>query len=565
MDSISSDRDDDSALERVEHRDPEGPVVLVILDGVGHGPRDDFDAVHVARTPNLDGLLASSLHLELAAHGTAVGLPSDADMGNSEVGHNTMGTGRILDQGATRINKALESGEIWSGYWRELVDRLQDRDGTLHLIGLLSDGNVHSHVEHLYAFLAQGAADGLSRARVHVLLDGRDVDDRSAERYLEQLEHELASHRSAGRDYSIASGGGRMRITMDRYGADWEMVRRGWRVHVLGDAPQFDSALAAVAAARAAKPSISDQFLPEFVVADETGAPVGAVHDGDAVVTFNFRGDRITELCQAFLFDEFPHFERERRPEVDFAGLVLYDGESNMPPRRLVEPERVDGTVSELLARAGVTQFAVSETQKFGHVTYFWNGNRSDPFDRSTETYLDIPSDVVPFEQRPWMKSAEIADAVIDAVASERYQFVRCNLAGGDMVGHTGFFDATVVALEAIDLALGRIAESVRGAKGCLIVTADHGNAEDMVLRKGDAPLRAENGEYIYKTSHSLKPVPLIVQEYGRRRLEWSTALPERPGLSHLASTICLLLGFEPPDGFDQALLARPASRPAAS
>jgi 2,3-bisphosphoglycerate-independent phosphoglycerate mutase len=539
---------------------PAGPVVLLILDGVGEGPRDEFDAVHLARKPNLDRLRAEGSFRTLAAHGLAVGLPSDADMGNSEVGHNIMGAGRIFSQGARCVEDALEDGSIWTGPWRDLVGRVRAGAGrTLHLIGLLSDGNVHSHQRHLYALLERAAADGVARVRVHALLDGRDVPDRTAERYVSALEERLAALRTQGVDARIASGGGRMAITMDRYEADWAMVQRGWEAQVLGRGRQFPDAAAALAALRAEQPGVSDQFLPPFVIA-EAGAPVGPVQDGDAVVLFNFRGDRAIEVSRAFTEGPgFDRFDRERVPDVLFAGMMMYDGDAKIPEHYLVSPKSVSDTLSQCLADSGVTQFACAETQKYGHVTYFWNGNVSAKFSEALEDYLEIPSDQVPFEQRPWMKAAETADAVIAAIQGGRHRFIRANFAGGDMVGHSGQLLPTILAVEAVDLALGRIVQAVQAAGGILVVTADHGNADDMVERNGKGqPLRRADGSPVGRTSHTLSPVPFIVWEPGRVHA-LRADLPGA-GLANIAATLVELLGLEPPGVFAPSLLQSPAA-----
>lgn len=537
-------------------RKPSGPVVLVVMDGVGIGLNDQYDAVSQARTPTLDHLTSSYPWRKIGAHGTFVGLPSDSDMGNSEVGHNTMGAGMVLDQGATRIEKAIETGEIWQGVWADAVKQVGENDSTLHFAGLLSDGNVHSHINHLFAMLDRAALDSVRTVRVHVLLDGRDVPDRSAHEYISALEDKLRSlNAESDRDYRIASGGGRMRITMDRYGANWAMVERGWQAHVLGGARKFPSASEALTVLRAENPGISDQLVPEFCVADETGEATGPVHEDDAFIFFNFRGDRAIELSEAFEAEAFDKFDRVLPEGVLYAGMILYDGDTDTPRLRLVEPATAEGSVSERLSASGVRQFACAETQKYGHVTYFWNGNRSDPFVPALETYVEVPSDVVPFDERPWMKSGETADATCAAIASGDYDFIRVNFAGGDMVGHTGEFLPTIIAMESVDLALGRILRAVRAVDGCLVVTADHGNAEDMVERgKDGAPKLDPSGSPVYKTSHSVNPVPLIVADFGGRDVSMPDV--ERAGLSNLASTLCELLGFVAPRDFDLPLVS---------
>jgi 2,3-bisphosphoglycerate-independent phosphoglycerate mutase len=545
------------ALKRHSRHQGDGPLVFVIMDGVGVGLGDGYDAVARARTPSLDRLKDVGLYRTLRAHGVCVGLPSDADMGNSEVGHNILGAGRIFDQGAKCVNSAVDSGAIWGDSWRELTDAVAADNGTLHLIGLVSDGNVHSSMGHLERLINRAGEDGITSVRVHALLDGRDVPDHSAELYIETLERILGAARERfGGCFAIASGGGRMGTTMDRYEADWRIVERGWRAHVLGDARRFSTAAAAVATFRLESPGISDQNLPAFVVEDGDG-PVGTIEDGDGVVIFNFRGDRVVQISQAFTAgNDFAPFARERIPRVAFAGMVQYDGDLNLPERYLVSPGTVDGTISECLAASGVGQFACAETQKYGHVTFFWNGNRSGKFSAERETYLEVPSDTVPFEQRPWMKSAETADAVIAAIESGDYGFIRTNLAGGDMVGHTGDFRAARLAVEAVDLAVGRIAAAVAKHGGVLVVSADHGNADDMVERDGAGSAKLNDaGSPRWRTAHSLNPVPFYVVPSSHSP-DWSLAPGlEQAGLANVAGTLITLLGYEPPHDYEPSLV----------
>ncbi len=538
---------------------PEGPVVLVILDGVGIGPHDDFDAVAQARTPVLDELRARALRTELRAHGVAVGLPSDADMGNSEVGHNALGAGRVFDQGAKLVEKAIKKGTIWEGVWRRLIDGLLERDGALHLIGLLSDGNVHSHERQLWALIRRADEEGIRRVFVHPLLDGRDVAEASALIYLERLEQLLTSiDAKQDRNYRIASGGGRMVTTMDRYEADWAVVERGYNAHVHGQARVFSSARAAVETYREEEPGLIDQYLPPFVVGDEEGVPLGPIRDGDGVVFFNFRGDRALEISRAFEEgDTFTAFDRGRKPEVYFAGMMLYDGDLGIPRNYLVAPPSIDRTMGECLARNALMQFACAETQKFGHVTYFWNGNRSGVFDPRYEEYLEIPSDRVPFDQRPWMKSAETADALLEALRSRRFRFLRVNFAAGDMVGHTGKLEAAILAVQAVDLCLGRVVPEIERQRGVLVVTADHGNSDDMVERdKGGVPKHGPDGRPRPRTSHTLNPVEFLLVDASGRDLGLRADL-DHPGLSNVAATVLELLGFEPPAFYDPSLLER--------
>jgi 2,3-bisphosphoglycerate-independent phosphoglycerate mutase len=532
-----------------------GPVVIVVMDGIGVAPAGEGNAVTLARTPTLDWLRANTPNTTLRAHGTAVGLPSDDDMGNSEVGHNTLGAGRVFDQGAKLVNNAIASGAIFrSETWRQLVTRVHERASTLHFIGLLSDGNVHSHEQHLYALLEGAARDGVKRVRVHALLDGRDVPETSALVYVDRLEAKLAALRSDGRDYRVASGGGRMKVTMDRYEADWAMVERGWKVHVLGQGPGFTSLRAAVETLREQQPGVTDQNLPGFVIVERDGTPVGPIRDGDAVVLFNFRGDRAIEITRAFEQEHFTAFERGPKPDVLFAGMMQYDGDLRLPSRFLVSPPEIDRTLSEYLADNGIPQLACSETQKFGHVTYFWNGNRSASL--PGETWIEIESDTRPLQERPWMKSSEITDRVIDELRTGKFRHARINYANGDMVGHTGVRDAAIYAVEAVDLAVGRLLPVISAMKGALIVTADHGNADEMyeLDKKSKLPLLDQDGKPRPKTSHTLNPVPFFV--YAPSVSVTIDRTVQNAGLGNVAATALHLLGFEAPEGYLPSVLA---------
>ncbi len=454
------------------------PVLTIVMDGVGIAPAGEANAVALARTPNLDKLLAEYPMIQLRAHGTAVGLPSDDDMGNSEVGHNALGSGQVFAQGAKLVSNSIETGKMFlSETWKTLVAGVKNNGSTLHFIGLFSDGNVHSHIDHLKAMLTQAKAEGVAKIRIHILLDGRDVGETSALEYIDPFEDFLSELRDSACDVKIASGGGRMKITMDRYEANWAMVEAGWKTHVLGEGRQFASAHEAVETYRSETRAI-DQDLDPFVIG-ENGQPVGTVEDGDSVIFYNFRGDRAIEISKTFEAGaDFDKFDRVRVPSVLYAGMLEYDGDLHIPSRYLVSPPEITNTMGEYLAGTGINQYAISETQKYGHVTYFWNGNRSGKFSEELETYVEVLSDIVPFEQRPWMKCAEITDLLIEALESGEYDCLRVNFPNGDMVGHTGSLEATVCSMEALDLQIGRILKAVDKVGAVAIFTADHGNAD---------------------------------------------------------------------------------------
>lgn len=531
-----------------------GPVVLVILDGVGFGKYADGDAFKNASKPEIDSLMASCPWTKLKAHGTAVGMPSDADMGNSEVGHNAIGAGRVFSQGAKLVEDAVNSGKLFQGEtWKKLVDNVLKNNSTLHFIGLFSDGNVHSNINHLKKMIEEAKNAGVKHVRIHALLDGRDVPETSALEYIDPFEEFLKTLNADGVDYRIASGGGRMVITMDRYNANWDMVRLGWETHVHGKGEYFANAHDAVVKLRERTGAI-DQDLPPFVISDDGKTPVGPVNDGDSVIYYNFRGDRALEITAAFEEDNFAHFDRGRRPNVVYAGMMEYDGDTHVPKNYLVNPPEIDRTMGEYLCATGVKQLAISETQKFGHVTYFFNGNRSGKFDDAMEDYVEIKSDIVPFEQRPWMKAAEITDAVVAAIEAGKYGMIRLNFANGDMVGHTGIYQAVLVAVETLDICVKRIREAVEKVGGVMVITADHGNSDDMYEHDKKGNLKMDNGRPARKTSHSLNPVPCIIYD-PEYKGEYSKTLREGLGISSIAATCINLLGYETPEGYDPSVI----------
>ena len=541
-----------------------GPLLLIILDGFGlyRGQQEGYpgNAIDLADAPTLKRLLANApVRTTLKAHGTAVGMPSDADMGNSEVGHNAMGAGRIFDQGAKLVQESIESGALFQGEtWMELIGSranpghaIRNPNCSVHLIGLLSDGNVHSHIDHLIAMLQKCAEEGIQRVLVHTLLDGRDVAGKSAQIYIKALEDALGNLQPDGGVYAIASGGGRMQITMDRYEADWAMVERGWQTHVKGAGRMFGSAEEALVTLRQENPEATDQDLPAFVI-EKDSAPLGPIRDDDVVIFFNFRGDRAIEISRAFTEESFQNFKRDPDIRVRFAGMLEYDGDLHIPPAYLLAPPQIERTLTEYLVHSGVRQFAISETQKFGHVTYFWNGNNSNKFDENLEVWKEIPSDSRPFNQQPRMRADEITDEVLGALQGD-FQFLRANYANGDMVGHTGDLQAAVAAVEALDENIKRLLRGVEESGATAILTADHGNCDEMIqVDKSGTPILDSEGAFLAKTSHTLNPVPFIL--LGKEAGQYQIA-PGDFGLANLAATILMLLGFAPPSDYEPSIL----------
>lgn len=518
------------------------PVVLIVMDGVGLTEKDYGNAVKNAYMPYLRDLMKNNPFTTLKAHGEAVGLPTDDDMGNSEVGHNALGSGQIYAQGAKLVNQSIENGSMFTTEtWHALTQRVKGHN-TFHLIGLLSDGNVHSHINHVKAMLTQLKKDGVSRVALHALSDGRDVGATSALEYIDAIEQHMASLNDAQFDSFIASGGGRMLVTMDRYDADWEMVHIGWQTHVLGVARMFASATEAITTYRFETENLSDQYIPAWVI-EKDGEAIAPIQDGDSVVFFNFRGDRAIEISKAFeMGDEFDKFDRIRKPDVLYAGMLQYDGDLKLPKNFLVNPPHITHTLTETLVKNGLSTLGISETQKFGHVTYFWNGNKTEKVDANLEEWIEVPGDNVPFDQRPWMKSAEITDIVIKEMREGKYDFIRMNFPNGDMVGHTGDYQAALISVEAVDLALGRLKKVADETGTVLIILADHGNADEMVQAKNPSQP---------KTSHTLNPVPFII--YNK-----DVTLKEgKFGLANVAATVADLLGIEKDPQWEESLIEK--------
>lgn len=539
-----------------------GPLLLIIMDGVGIGPDDDTNAVYLANPVNLkkykEECASRNLYMQLKAHGPAVGLPSEKDMGNSEVGHNAMGAGKIYAQGAKLVNKSIDTGRMFeTDTWSQYVKPLGGSDHTVHFIGLLSDGNVHSHIDQLFGLLDGVATSGIKNVRIHTLMDGRDVPERSALDYIKPLEEKLQKimDKHSDYDYQIASGGGRMYVTMDRYESDWGVVKRGWDAHVRGVVKDqemkngykgyYKSAEEAIKHGRECFPKKNDQTAPPFVVVDDDGHPVGKIADGDVVINFNFRGDRAIEISKAFELENFNEFDREYYPNVKYLGLLEYDDAEHIPNDYLVPPPDIKDTLSDYCCANGIKQFAIAETHKYGHVTYFWNGNRTGYICADKEAYTEIksePSEMIP--DNPVMKADEVCAETMRILKSLEYDFVRVNFANGDMVGHTGIMDATITAVKKVDECVGKLVELNRRLNGITIITADHGNSDGMKNKDGSP-----------KTSHTLNPVPFYIIDKnwdGEYRLKNDL---NEPGLTNIASTMLNLLGLKKPEQYRDSLV----------
>ena len=511
-----------------------GPVVLVVMDGVGIRQEIEGNAVALAYTEFLHQLEQNYPKLALQASGEAVGILA-GQMGNSEVGHNALGSGQIIKQGIAKINQAFSTGEIWqSSAWQGAIENLKTHQSTLHFSGIFSDGGVHSELSHLFAMLRRAAESGIKTMRVHAVFDGRDVAPQSAEKYLAQFNQAVAEiKKEFDVDIQIASGGGRMVFIADRYQTDWSIVERGWQALVHGQAAHyFNSADAAIKHFRESEPSLQDQYLPAFVVTDQEKRPVGLVQPHDSFIYFDFRADRALEIAEAFCLDDFQGFnrgtEQNQKLPIYFASLTEYDVDRHFPEHTLVAPVEIHHTLHEYLAAKNIAQLACSETAKFGHITYYFNGNSYEPL--PGEEFLEIKSDTRPYDERPWMKSAEITDAVIEKMAN--FDFVRINFAGGDMVGHFGELEPTVIAMEAIDLQLQRLAKKVDELGGMMLITADHGNAEELF----------DTTTHQAKTSHTTNLVPCYF--YDNTEFSQHYRLNNLPdaGLTNIAATVADLL-----------------------
>ena len=496
------------------------PVVLMILDGWGYNPSCDNNAVCQANTPNLDALFATCPHTLIGASGQDVGLPA-WQMGNSEVGHLNLGAGRIVYQDLTRISLSIEDGSLFKNpSLTTALAKLKESGGKLHLMGLLSDGGVHSHNTHLYALIDMARQAGVADICLHPFLDGRDTPPKSGVLYLLQLEEELARI-GAGRVCSVM---GRF-YAMDRDNR-WDRVERAYRAMTEGNGQPAASSAEAIASAYAA--GQTDEFVEPRTILNG-GAPAGTVDDGDAIIFFNFRADRAREITRCFTETDFQGFSRQRTPHlVDFVCLTEYDETFDLPVA--FPSEELSGILGEVIASAGRRQLRIAETEKYAHVTFFFNGGRETPYAGEDRALIPSPKEVTTYDQKPEMSAAAVADEAVRRIASGQYDMVILNFANPDMVGHTGILDAAVKAMETVDTGVGQVVAATLDAGGCLLITADHGNCEQMTDQSGQP-----------HTAHTTNPVSLLLVGHpGPARL--------KPGiLADIAPTLLELIGLDIP------------------
>ncbi|MBL0690731.1 MAG: 2,3-bisphosphoglycerate-independent phosphoglycerate mutase [SAR324 cluster bacterium] len=537
-------------LNLLDHFKERRPLLNIILDGYAIGKKDFTDGVFLSSKPNLDNLFNSFPVTKLFTHGKWVGLPGDNDMGGSEVGHLTIGAGMVIKQGASMIKKMIDDGSFFQ---QPVVNKLYAtaQSGALHLLGLLSDGNVHSHIDHLIAIIKEARQRGVRRCYLHVLLDGRDTGVQSALIYVDRIEAILyeINQQNPNYDYRIVSGGGREVITMDR-AKNWDRVALGWQTHVEGNSKNnFTSASLAIKEFRRRNPKIIDQDLPPFNIIDGDGNTI-KIESGDSVLFFNFRGDRAIELSQAFEEDNFTGFNIARRPKIYYAGMMLYDEDTNLPKNSILRGARVDNPFGKRILEKGLNQFRLAETQKYPHVTFFFNGGYRLPLDSTKEKYYLIESDnLTSFAQKPAMKASLIADKAIEVLATQRFDYGLINFANPDMVGHTGDMEAVKIAISEVDTAIGRILDKIKEINGLAVITADHGNADEMLI------LNKDTNKYEISTKHSLHRVPFVIFDPLYKDGDYKlTTRNDRASLANIAATNYILMGSKIPDDLAPSL-----------
>jgi 2,3-bisphosphoglycerate-independent phosphoglycerate mutase len=535
-----------------------GPVVLAIMDGVGLNEHREGNGWAQAHAENLSKLMSDYPWVKLGAAGRYVGLP-EGQMGNSEVGHYIMGAGQIMKQALPMVDEAFETGRIYeSESWKKAIKNVLDSNSKLHFIGIYSDGRVHGDVEHIFKMIEEADQEGVERIRIHPLLDGRDVPARSEPKYINMTEEYLKPFNEKGRDYKIASGGGRTYVTADRYWSDAEMMKRGMAAHVFGTARPFHSTLEAVETLRREKGGdLDDQWIPEFTIVDDSGNPVGKMEDGDTVIYNDFRADRAIQFSEMMTLpdSEFPYFERGKMPKVFYVGMVEYDQDRHIPKEVLVEPVKVSNILPELEVNNGRKRFVISESIKFGHVTFYFNGNKKGKFSDEMEEYVDIPNKTAEPWQFPWMNSDDVTDIAVEKIKGGEFPTMLINYPNGDIVGHEARLESSIVAVEAVDIALGRLMKAVDEAGGVLLVTADHGNVEENeYLDAQGEPMKDENGEIVRKTSHTTNPVPFIIYDNTENKDKYKLKEGDF-GLANVAATVAMLEGLDVPTEWEEGMI----------
>ncbi|MFO7817011.1 MAG: 2,3-bisphosphoglycerate-independent phosphoglycerate mutase [Thermodesulfobacteriota bacterium] len=498
--------------------DKKKPLLLLILDGWGYAPAGPGNAVSQAATPNMDRLLAENGFGLLQACGEAVGLPP-GQMGNSEVGHLNLGAGRVVYQDIMRINMAVQDGSLAQN---KVLDTLfGECNGRVHFMGLLSDGGVHSHQRHLEALLDIARKKGVPSSFVHCFMDGRDTSPHSGKGYLKKLTH-FMRERAYGK---IASICGRF-YAMDR-DKRWERTEAAYNALVMGEGERTSDVLRCMD--KYYQNEVTDEFIPPTMVRDMDEDTDARIRDGDGVIFFNFRADRARQLTNALYSPDFDKFDRETRPRVTLATMTRYDAHFPLPV--LFAPQRLKNILAEVFANSGFTQLRLAETEKYAHVTYFFNGGEEKSFPGEDRTLVASPREVATYDQKPEMSVYEITDILCSQLRARSHDLYVCNFANLDMVGHTGDMEAVIRACEVVDECLGRVINALEASGVTAIITADHGNADDMLDEAGNP-----------KTAHSLNPVPVILY-------------PERPGLSlaadgvlgDVAPTLLFLAGLDQP------------------
>ncbi len=499
------------------------PCMLMILDGWGINFNQEGNAVKQANTPNLDALFASCPHTELKCAGEAVGLPSGI-MGNSEVGHLNIGAGRIVYQDLLRINMAVKDRSIFENKaFNSVMSKVKAKDAALHLMGLISDGGVHSSLEHLFALVDMAEEKGLNRVYIHAILDGRDTPPESGAGYLKKLMDYLGNKKNT----HIATVCGRY-FAMDR-DTRWDRVEKAYKLYTKGEGTRENDAVEAVL--NAYKRGETDEFVCPVMLSQPDGIPEGIIKDNDGIIFFNFRADRTREITKAFIEEEFDFFNRDVMLDLsEFVCITEYDEKFDLPVA--FQPIHLDDIFAAVLSRENFSQLRIAETEKYAHVTYFFNGGEEEPFPLEDRCLVPSPRDINTYDEKPEMSAYDVKNEVISRLDSDKYDFIALNFANMDMVGHTGIMDAAIQAVEVVDTCVGEIVEKIKSKSGTLLITADHGNSEKMLDENGNP-----------HTAHTTNNVPLILVNYDKQDITLQTGK-----LGDIAPTILQIMGIEKPE-----------------